>query len=362
MSSATLAQVDEAMQTLDRNVAVQEAALAQADQLVAQVQDEERAARRSVARVSRQVSDLRAVIRARAIAAYVSPPDESVAAAIASRDLLKASQMMVFLRLREDSDEAVTRRFEQAHDQLERQRRRLSAARDDAEAYQSQQSDQLAMFLQAKADQQTMATAIQAHIADQLLRATDLAKTDRVLAGRIAAEQAALQSRLLAQQRAGVDVDLATVIDNQSPDGAELAPLPPGALDNPQTYGIALCVVDGIAVNCIIRDQFAAMLAAARADGVNLTGAGYRSPLQQIALRKAHCGDSYEAIYLMPASACRPPTARPGGSQHEIGLAVDFTDAMSRDTPGFAWLAAHAEFYGFYNLPSEPWHWSTTGN
>ncbi len=26
------------------------------------------------------------------------------------------------------------------------------------------------------------------------------------------------------------------------------------------------------------------------------------------------------------------------------------------------WLAANASSYGFYNLPSEPWHWSTTGN
>jgi D-alanyl-D-alanine carboxypeptidase len=24
-------------------------------------------------------------------------------------------------------------------------------------------------------------------------------------------------------------------------------------------------------------------------------------------------------------------------------------------------LAAHAPTYGFRNLPSEPWHWSTTG-
>ena len=25
-------------------------------------------------------------------------------------------------------------------------------------------------------------------------------------------------------------------------------------------------------------------------------------------------------------------------------------------------LAANAENFGFYNLPSEPWHWSTTGS
>ena len=29
---------------------------------------------------------------------------------------------------------------------------------------------------------------------------------------------------------------------------------------------------------------------------------------------------------------------------------------------GFAWMKANAGQYGFYNLPSEPWHWSTNGN
>jgi len=50
---------------------------------------------------------------------------------------------------------------------------------------------------------------------------------------------------------------------------------------------------------------------------------------------------------------------------HERGLAIDFTYQgrviSSRSSPGYQWLAAHAGSYGFYNLPSEPWHWSTNG-
>ncbi|MEY2426157.1 MAG: hypothetical protein QOI61_1729, partial [Actinomycetota bacterium] len=34
----------------------------------------------------------------------------------------------------------------------------------------------------------------------------------------------------------------------------------------------------------------------------------------------------------------------------------------SRSNPAFKWLAANAKTYGLYNLPSEPWHWSTNGN
>jgi LAS superfamily LD-carboxypeptidase LdcB len=50
---------------------------------------------------------------------------------------------------------------------------------------------------------------------------------------------------------------------------------------------------------------------------------------------------------------------------HEQGLALDFTYngslISSRSNPGFQWLAANAAGFGFYNLPSEPWHWSTNG-
>lgn len=107
--------------------------------------------------------------------------------------------------------------------------------------------------------------------------------------------------------------------------------------------------------------QVQAMLAAADADGVRLTGSSYRDPAQQIALRQAHCGTSHYAIYEMPASRCRPPTARPGTSNHERGLAIDFHNCSTRSTACHRWLAANASRFGVHNLPSEPWHWSVDG-
>ena len=51
---------------------------------------------------------------------------------------------------------------------------------------------------------------------------------------------------------------------------------------------------------------------------------------------------------------------------HEQGLAIDFTHGgsliSSRSSAAFQWLAANAGRFGFRNLPSEPWHWSTNGN
>jgi LAS superfamily LD-carboxypeptidase LdcB len=47
---------------------------------------------------------------------------------------------------------------------------------------------------------------------------------------------------------------------------------------------------------------------------------------------------------------------------HERGLAVDFASCSTRSNPCYRWLAANAARYGLFNLPSEPWHWSTNGN
>ncbi len=133
----------------------------------------------------------------------------------------------------------------------------------------------------------------------------------------------------------------------------------------PSVAPVPVATVRGITVNKSIAKQLEAMLAAAAADGIVLGGSGYRDPAQQIELRKQHCGTSYYAIYLMPPYLCVPPTAIPGSSMHEQGLAIDFTwkgsPLTNHDNAGFNWLSANAAKYGFYNLPSEPWHWSVSG-
>lgn len=156
---------------------------------------------------------------------------------------------------------------------------------------------------------------------------------------------------------AGSDLD-----DAPSSDLAECANPQPANAVAPEG---SLVTVRGITVDASIADELDAMLAAAEADGLTLTGSGYRSHARQIELRRAHCGTSHYAIYEMPSSQCSPPTARPGASMHEQGLAIDFTCngtlIASHDSPCFNWLEERAARYGFFNLHSEPWHWSTTG-
>jgi hypothetical protein len=129
---------------------------------------------------------------------------------------------------------------------------------------------------------------------------------------------------------------------------------------------IDLTTVRGITVATRIADNLERMLEAADADGMRFGGSGYRSPSGQVAARRRNCGSSEYDIYEKPSGRCHPPTAKPGQSMHEQGLAIDFTYngsvINSHSNAGYQWLRGHASRYGFYNLPSEAWHWSVNGN
>jgi D-alanyl-D-alanine carboxypeptidase len=194
--------------------------------------------------------------------------------------------------------------------------------------------------------------------------AADAAALAAVQGGEAAAAMMAEANgaELVAVEHEGTDT-VVTVRVGERTASARARPEITGALDF--AGPVALTRVRGIEVNTAIAPQVEALLAASEADGVVLDGGGYRSNAAQIELRKAHCGPTAYDIYEKPSAECRPPTARPGHSMHELGLAIDFTYdgavIASRSSPGFIWLAAHASTYGLYNLPAEPWHWSVNG-
>jgi hypothetical protein len=184
------------------------------------------------------------------------------------------------------------------------------------------------------------------------------------LAGAADGEQAARQvasandADLLEIERSGDEVVVQVRVGEVEAYAKARATRRGGTVGSP---ALRLTTVRGITVDAGIAAQLEALLAAAAADGLTLTGTGYRSTEQQIGLRRAHCGSSHYAVYEAPASACSPPTARPGTSMHERGLAVDFADCARRSTRCWRWLSDNAARHGFFNLPSEPWHWSVTG-
>ena len=129
-----------------------------------------------------------------------------------------------------------------------------------------------------------------------------------------------------------------------------------GPVDMSQTV-----VVEGIRVNRSIADSVKRMIVDANKAGITLRGSGWRSSLQQKAARIAN---GYTSDSQPSGSGGRTPTAVPGSSRHEAGLAIDFTHgsrSLNRSDPEFQWLQANAAKYGFQNLKSEPWHWSVDG-
>lgn len=188
-----------------------------------------------------------------------------------------------------------------------------------------------------------MADSVEQRLERALAEADSLAVLDKQLAVEIARRQAALAVRIATTPRG-----------------------PRASRSSARDVGsVAVATVRGIIVAADIAPQLEDLLAAAAADGFSLGGGGYRSSDGQVATRRSNCGGSDYDLYQKPASQCSPPTARPGQSMHERGLAVDFTwngGLISGRNAAFVWLRANAGRFGFANLPSEPWHWSTNGN
>ena len=158
----------------------------------------------------------------------------------------------------------------------------------------------------------------------------------------------------------GVDTSNLVCPDGSSDMGTVLVPTGENLPSDIQQTEIRLCDIPGISTgtNVIIAQNVIDLLAAAEQDGLSLTGTNFRSSERQAELRVINgCPDVYES----PASTCDIPTARPGSSMHEHGLAIDFRNCAERSTQCYQWLDRNAADFGLINLPSEPWHWSTNG-
>ena len=365
-SEASLEEIDDALQVIEENLRAQEAALTQIEGQVAQAEKDIADAEAAIVRLDQEIAALRVEMRRRAVAAYVSPTADDVLSVLETNDFTSAAARKFYIELRSQGDADVADRLAGATDDIAHEREKAEEARQVAEAKRVEQAERTDAVDAARADQQRLSDNMQATIDAQIARSLDLAETDRELSAKIAEQQAALAARLAAERAAREEAARQAsrrAAQSTSSDGGEpLPPLSGGGSTSSGNGGVAVCSVPSISggVNCQVQDRVLSMINAARADGVNLSGSGYRDAARQIALRKSHCGSSYYAIYQMSAGSCSPPTAKPGSSQHEIGLAIDFSNC-SRGSASFGWLKANAASFGFYNLPSESWHWSTSG-
>ncbi|WCO68820.1 D-alanyl-D-alanine carboxypeptidase family protein [Iamia majanohamensis] len=379
------AEVEAALQALNERLAGEEAALDNAEREKAEADEAQLRAQEGIDEAEARLGELEQRLREQMVEAYTDGENSSVGVLDASSatDLVKRRAI---LEGQAADDDDLTDQVRAAEAELEAQRRAATEAGERAADKAAEVQERIESVEAARAEQQGFAADVQTRIDGELARAIELGQRDRELSAQIVREQAELQARLALQRyreqkaaeeaaaaAAAAEAEEAAAQEAPAPapapapsygdGGSEPAPVaaPGGVTPAGSGGGVSLCNAGGITVNCQIAEQVRSLLAAAAADGLQLSGGGYRDPSNQIALREQNCGSSYYAIYEMSSSSCSPPTARPGSSNHEVGLAIDFSNCQSRGSACYQWLNANASRFGLYNLPSEPWHWSNDG-
>jgi peptidoglycan hydrolase CwlO-like protein len=357
-------EVDAALQALGDHLRGRQASYRDAVRASEQADEEAAAARRAVEAKEAEIVVLRQRVADRAVAAYVNPPTEALLDTFEADSARQSVQKRTFYDLRAGGDADLLDELQAAEAELEERSEAAQEASTVAAERAAEAEAELDGVRVAYTEQAEFAAAVQQRLDAKLSEAAALADQDASLSEQIQRDEAALVASLRRLSDAATEVERPR--GGGAPGSGGTRPTAPSAPVPVRGGSVPLTDVRGIVVNSAIAGQLESMLAAAAADGFVFGGTGYRDSQRQIELRMQHCGTSSFAIYEMSPDACRPPTARPGASKHEQGLAVDLSwngsVINSRSSPAFAWLAANAGRYGFANLPSEPWHWSTDGS
>jgi peptidoglycan hydrolase CwlO-like protein len=355
-------QVMAALQTMEENVRGQQAVLSEARRQAEVSAAEAAQAETDAAQTSRDLDALRARVARYAVKAYVEPPGEELMRRFEAASAQEDATRNAFLNMQSRSDSDVIDQLRSTKARLEDELARAQAAKSAAETHAAEAEGALQSLSVAQSQQQAYASQVRQRLDETLSDAAFLSRMDAELGRQIAAEAAALANAVGGVPSSGSGSSNTTTPPSGG-SGTTTTTTPPSG-NNPYPTP-SLTTVNGITVASSVAARVRGLLNAASADGINLTGYGYRDFNAQIALRRQNCGTTQYAIWEMPPDACSPPTARPGYSYHERGLAIDFMAngrfINSRSNPGFIWLAANAGRFGFYNLPSEPWHWDTRG-
>jgi hypothetical protein len=362
------ADVETALGDLAENVAAQQAALDTARAALVDAEAALTEADAAVEAAQSRLDGLAGLTDMVVVDAYMNPPVEAGLEALAARSLTDASVKQSILNFEASSDAALLDEFEAAQAQLEIERAAKEDAAAEAADRQAEAEAALADLESSVSQEVQFILEVERRLDQRLSEAQGLAELDPALAARILAreaEVAGVVARIQEEARAEAARQFAAQLAQQAAERRERdyssVDSPPGGLST------VSCPTGGsITIAGDIAGALGQMLDASAADGLTMCGNGYRDPQDQINVRRNNCGTSNYAIYEAPSSSCSPPTARPGTSMHEQGLAIDFTcgggGTVSYGDACYSWLQSNAETYGFYNLPGEPWHYSVNGD
>jgi D-alanyl-D-alanine carboxypeptidase len=347
----------DALRVVEENVAAQEAKVRSAEQALAAAEDLVRATDDRIAAVLAEAEGVREDMRALAVQMYVGRDASGTTADVlfGVADPLEAARRRVLLDARIGSNRDFVDELRRVNQDLEF----LKAEREDAMRVAEEKrrvlDDELAVLEQELAAQAALVAEAELRVERMMTEAAGLEQQHAEIAATIRQKEQEIAAALeAARARAR----------QQAASGGGGGGRGGGGRALPVTGMGDTVVVGGIRVHSSIAGAVQSLLGAAANAGLSLGGGGWRSSDGQVSLRRSNCGSSDYAVYEMPPGDCRPPTARPGASMHERGLAIDFScngALVSRGSECYQWLAANAPGYGLYNLPSEPWHWSTNG-
>lgn len=357
--------VQEALTDISANVEAQVEQLANARSALATADQQVAAADLAVAETEGRIDTLSVQTDGIVINAFMNPPAEVALDAFSAGSLTDLSVKQSILNTKATSDADTLELYEQARDQLDVQLAERAGLVETAEQNREAAETALIDLESALSQSALFAVRVEERLDQTLAEADSLAEVDPVLAAQLQAREAQLAAALgsmqaEAQRVAAVENSAALAVEAEGNKGYGTIKQPPGGVVS------VPCPTGGsVEVAGDISSQVTRLLNDSAAAGAAMCGGGYRDPQDQIAVRRANCGTSTYAIYEAPSSYCSPPTARPGTSMHEQGLAIDFkcggSTSVRYGDRCHDWLRSHAEEYGLYNLPSEPWHWSVSG-
>ena len=360
---ATDSQIKAALADLSDNVSSTTQRLEDAQRAADQAETDKANALAAEQSAADQLAKLKKDVRQQAIDAYVNGSGDESWTILSAKTADEATSRKTMLEFRSSRSLDSIENFRSIQEDLANARSAAADASARATRHTAEVNSHLDELQAAQDEQEKFATQVDGRINAELAEADSLASIDSTLSGQIVSQQSALAAELASRRARDNAAQAALTRSGRSARASADPNVPATTFTN--SGGAGIVSVQGIQVSSQIAANLGALLDAARAAGINFGGGGYRDPAAQVALRRAHCGSSNYSIYQAPATSCSPPTAAPGHSMHEQGLAVDFTtggSTLTRGSAGFAWMQAHAASYNFYNLPSEPWHWSVNGN
>ena len=352
-------------------VDAQQTALDEAERAVADAKAVVTAARARIDELEEELNSTKERLRDAVVKSYVSFQAPSGALNVLGADPWENAHQEALAEFATGSGIDEIDDLRRLGEELERWRLRAAEAVADAESREQEATLILAELIEAVNLEADLSVAAEERVERRLYEVQTIREIDAELAAEIETAERRIADAL-ARQRAEEEARRRAEEARRRAEEARLRAEQEEAAGralsesvDPDDAGFTLVWVRGFEVNSQIANNVDGLVAALEAEGFDMGGWGYRDHQRQIELRQAHCGASEWAIWQMPSHQCRPPTARPGRSNHEKGLAIDFTESgrliTSRSSAVFQALRRLAPGFDLLNLPSEPWHWSVDG-